>query len=132
MVGSNKQLKTAEIFKQIDLLDHSGRGYIQGFPGFSERTQVCCFDKCIILFYSLTVWAFGGQMLGILGSSGQTLDFSGQYLFWTVVIGGLPTVLNLVLANIVRAQGKAKISGIGMSLGGVLNIILDPIFIFTL
>ncbi len=86
----------------------------------------------VILFYSLAVWIFGGQMLGILGSSGQTLNFAGQYLFWTVVIGGLPTVLNLVLANIVRAQGKAKIASIGMSVGGILNIILDPIFIFTL
>ena len=86
----------------------------------------------VILFYSLAVWAFGRQMLGILGSSGQTLDFARQYLFWTVVIGGLPTVLNLVLANIVRAQGKAKIASIGMSVGGILNISLDPIFTFTL
>lgn len=85
----------------------------------------------LILFYSLAVWAFGGQMLGILGSSTQTLGFARQYLFWTVVIGGLPTVLNLVLANIVRAQGKAKIASIGMSVGGILNIILDPIFIFS-
>ena len=86
----------------------------------------------VILFYSLAVWAFGGLMLGILGSSGQTLDYARQYLFWTVVIGGLPTVLNLVLANIVRAQGKAKTASMGMSVGGVLNIILDPIFIFAL
>lgn len=78
----------------------------------------------VILFYSLAVWIIGGQMLSFLGSSGQTLDFAGQYLFWTVVIGGLPTVLNLVLANIVRAQGKAKITSIGMSVGGILNIIL--------
>ena len=86
----------------------------------------------VILFYSLAVWSFGGQMLGILGSAGQTLFFARQYLFWTVVIGGLPTVLNLVLANIVRAQGKAKIASIGMSAGGILNILLDPVFIFGL
>ena len=48
------------------------------------------------------------------------------------MIGGLPTVLSLALASIVRGQGKAKIASIGMSVGGVLNIILDPIFIFTL
>ena len=64
--------------------------------------------------------------------SARSLDFARQYLFWTVVIGDLPTVLNLVLANIVRAQGKAKIASIGMSVGWILNIILDPIFIFTL
>ena len=86
----------------------------------------------VILVYSLAVWIFGEGLLGILGSSGQTLAFAKAYLFWTVVVGGLPTVLNMVLANIVRAQGKAKIASIGMSVGGILNIIMDPIFIFTL
>lgn len=86
----------------------------------------------VIMVYSLAVWVFGEGLLGILGSSGQTLAFAKEYLFWTVVVGGLPTVLNMVLANIIRAQGKAKITSIGMSVGGILNIIMDPIFIFTL
>ena len=47
----------------------------------------------VILFYSLAVWIFGGGMLRVLGSGGQTLDFARKYLVWTVVIGGLPTVL---------------------------------------
>ncbi len=85
----------------------------------------------VVLFYSLTVWIFGEGLLGVLGSSGQTLDFAREYLFWTVVIGGLPAVLNMVLANIIRAQGKAKIASIGMSVGGILNIVMDPIFIFA-
>lgn len=86
----------------------------------------------VIMVYSLAVWVFGEGLLGILGSSGQTLAFAKEYLFWTVVVGGLPTVLNMVLANIIRAQGKAKITSIGMSVGGILNIIMDSIFIFTL
>ena len=49
MIASDKKLETAKIFEQINLLDHSGRGYIQGFPGFAERTQVCCFYKRIQL-----------------------------------------------------------------------------------
>ena len=35
--------------QQIDLLDHGGRGYIEGFPGFAKRAQICCFDKGIQL-----------------------------------------------------------------------------------
>ena len=85
-----------------------------------------------VLFYSAAVGVFGDEMLAVLGSGGQTLAFAEQYLFWTVVAGGLPTVLNLVLANIVRAQGRAKEAGIGMSIGGILNILLDPILIFGL
>ena len=86
----------------------------------------------VTLLYSLLVGVLGRTMLQALGSEGATLDFAVQYLRWTVVFGGLPTVLNMVLANIVRAQGKAKIASSGMSIGGVLNIILDPIFIFAL
>ena len=36
----------------------------------------------------------------------------------------------MVLANIVRAQGDARISSIGMSIGGVLNMVMDLVFIF--
>lgn len=60
------------------------------------------------------------------------MPYAQDYLFWTVVIGGLPTVLNMVLANIVRTQGDARISSIGMSIGGVLNMVMDPVFIFLM
>ncbi len=49
VVGPDKQLKTAEIFEQIHLLDHSGRGYIQGFSGFAKGTKVGCFNISIRL-----------------------------------------------------------------------------------
>ncbi len=86
----------------------------------------------VSILYGIFVGLFGRPILTLLGSDGATLEYALQYLNWTVVIGALPTVLNMVLANIVRAQGKAKIASVGMSIGGVLNILLDPIFIFTL
>lgn len=49
-----------------------------------------------------------------------------------MIVGGLPTVLNLVLANLIRAQGEVRTASIGMSLGGILNVFLDPVFIFLL
>lgn len=84
------------------------------------------------LFYSLICLAFGNAFLHALGTDSITQGYASDYLFWTVVIGGLPTVLNLVLANIIRSQGEAKTASIGMSLGGFLNIVLDPVFIFVL
>ena len=59
-----------------------------------------------------------------------TFSFSARYLLWVFVIGGLPTVAGLILGHLVRAVGKTKEAGIGLSLGGIMNIILDPIFIF--
>ena len=59
-----------------------------------------------------------------------TFSFSARYLLWVFVIGGIPTVAGLILGHLVRAVGKTKEAGIGLSLGGIMNIILDPIFIF--
>ena len=85
----------------------------------------------ITLIYSLVCMLFGDVMLNTIGVDAGTFDYAKDYIFWTVIIGGIPTVLNLVLANLIRAQGEARIASIGMSLGGVLNLLLDPIFIFT-
>ncbi len=84
------------------------------------------------LFYSLIIFGLGTQALTVLGTGGETLAFAEQYLFWTVVAGGIPMVLNQVLASIVRAQGRARTASIGMSVGGILNVALDPLFIFGL
>ena len=38
---------------------------------------------------------------------------------------------SFVLNNILRSEGKAKFSMIGLSIGGLLNIGLDPLFIYA-
>lgn len=86
----------------------------------------------VALVYSLFCLLFDGTLLNALGTDSGTFGYAKDYLFWTVVVGGLPTVLDLVLANIIRAQGEAKTAGFGMTLGGILNVLLDPIFIFLL
>lgn len=86
----------------------------------------------ITLFYSICCVLFDGKMLSMLGTDAGSFGYAQNYLFWTVVIGGVPTVLNLVLAGIIRAEGEARVSSIGMSLGGILNVIMDPIFIFVM
>ena len=52
-------------------------------------------------------------------------------MFWVVVIGALPTVFSATLAHLIRATGKATQASIGITIGAVTNIILDPIFIFV-
>ena len=86
----------------------------------------------VALIYSLFCLLFDSILLSTLGTDSGTFGYAKDYLFWTVVVGGLPTVLDLVLANIIRAQGEAKTAGFGMTLGGILNVLLDPIFIFLL
>lgn len=84
----------------------------------------------VTLLFSAVVVCTRKHLLVLLGADEATFAFSYDYLFWVVVIGGVPTVLNMLLAHLVRAVGESKQASIGMSLGGILNIILDPVFMF--
>ena len=75
---------------------------------------------------------FMEPLLGLLGAGENTYRFARQYASCVIVIGGIPTVLSNVLANLIRSIGRSKEAGTGIVLGGVLNIILDPLFMFVL
>ncbi len=83
---------------------------------------------CSVLF-SLIFLIFRTPILGILGCTAETEAVTWEYIQWTVVCGAVPAILNVVLANLVRAEGYALHASIGSMSGCVLNIILDPFFI---
>jgi len=69
-------------------------------------------------------------ILNLFGADVNTLELAkdyGQY----IVIGYAFTILNMITNNLLRSEGSAKYSMIGMAIGSILNIILDPIFIFV-
>ena len=67
-------------------------------------------------------------LLQIIGSSENTIGFARDYLTY-LAMGGVPVVLSNALANLVRGEGGAKVAMIGMILGTVTNIVLDPVMI---
>lgn len=83
----------------------------------------------VALCYGIAIYLFRPALLPAFGANEETYEFCSQYLFWTVCIGAVPTVLSAELAHLVRAEGFPKDASIGMTIGAVLNIILDPIFI---
>lgn len=84
----------------------------------------------VALTYGLLIFIFRDRLLTLLGADDFTRDYCFDYVVWTVTIGAVPTVTNSLLALLVRAEGMSKQAGFGVSLGAVLNIIFDPIFIF--
>ncbi len=50
------------------------------------------------LVYSAVIFLSGRGLLGILGTDAGTMGYALDYLRWTVVAGGLSTVLNMVMA----------------------------------
>ena len=71
-------------------------------------------------------------ILRAMGASNDTLGPAKAYLVWVLLVGGIPTEASLLLAHMLRGEGRTAEAGTGMMLGGVLNMILDPIFIFGL
>lgn len=84
------------------------------------------------LAFSVVCLIFMNPLLRLLGASDKTIGFARQYLLFVVVIGGLPTVLSNTMSSMVRNIGYSKEAGFGLGMGGILNVILDPLFMFVI
>lgn len=83
---------------------------------------------CSILF-SVMCTVFRRPLLTLLGADNVTVEPTMQYLFWTAILGAPPAILNVILGNLVRAEGNSLHASIGTMSGCLLNMILDPVFI---
>ncbi|MBR3705117.1 MAG: MATE family efflux transporter [Oscillospiraceae bacterium] len=81
------------------------------------------------VLFSVLVSLFFAPLLGLLGADSVTYQATADYMFWTVCLGAVPSILNVVMAYLLRAEGAALYASIGTMSGCMLNIILDPIFI---
>lgn len=86
----------------------------------------------ISALFALVMGLFMSPILELLGAGDNTYDYARQYAFCVIVAGGIPTVLSNVLSNLLRSIGRSTAAGFGIVLGGVLNIALDPLFMFVL
>ena len=84
------------------------------------------------LLFSLLCLAFMDPLLYLLGASENTIGYARQYLIPVVIIGALPTLLANTMSTMLRNVGYSKEAGFGVSLGGLLNVGLDPLFMFVL
>ena len=98
----------------------------------ARRTSAFCIwtSAAVALIYGVGIFALRRTVLPAVGADGDTYGFCESYLFWTLTVGAVPTVLNAALAHLVRAEGFSGQASFGVALGGGLNIILDPVFIF--
>lgn len=100
-----------------------------------DARRVCAFSVYgaigIGLAYSLLIGLLLDPILRLLGASDATIGFARQYVWLVVIIGDVPVILSMVCAHLLRNVGYSKQASIGLSAGGILNIILDPIFMFV-
>lgn len=84
---------------------------------------------CVGLVYGIVLYLLRDTVLPLIGANADTAGYCMQYILWTISVGAVPTVLNATFAHLVRAEGYSRQASIGMALGGVLNMVLDPLFI---
>ena len=90
------------------------------------------FGAVILLFgqiFRLPLLSLLGARIGLV--TARTVSYASDYL--VLILCGAPFMcMSCVLNNQLRFQGNAFFSMIGLVSGAVLNVVLDPVFIFGL
>lgn len=83
----------------------------------------------IIMLALCALWK--EPLLRLFGASDQTIEMAIEY--FTIVLCFFPAFMLMNMMNaVIRADGSPAVSMASMSIGAILNIILDPVFIFVL
>ncbi len=99
----------------------------------AERIMGNCFSLLIIFSVVLTVvfYIFAPNMLMFFGASEATLPYAVDYAR-IYILGSVFVLMVLGMNPFITTQGFAKVSMLTTMIGAIINIILDPIFIFAL
>ena len=98
-----------------------------------RRLSVFCFLGSVLVgvIIAALLLLTSNTMLKLLGANQDTLPFASGYYFW--IAAGAPFIIfSLVPTNLLRTEGWATAAMIGSVTGSIVNMILDPVFIFTL
>lgn len=84
---------------------------------------------CVGTLIAILGMVFLSPLMNILGATETILPYAASYAKY-IFIGAPFICTSFVLNNILRAQGNAIFSMVGIGIGGLLNLVLDPLFIF--
>lgn len=97
----------------------------------AEKTLGNCFSLLIIISLVLTaaLQLWGRPLLLAFGASSNTIEAAIDYL-GIYSLGTLAVQISLGMNAFISAQGFTKISMLSVMIGAIINIALDPVFIF--
>ncbi len=84
----------------------------------------------ISLVLTVLLVAFNRPLLLLFGASDNTIDYASSYMT-IYALGTVFVELTLGLNAFITAEGKTVVSMVVVTAGAILNIILDPLFIFV-
>lgn len=115
---------SAYISRSMGEGNHKKVKKISAFSIFSSIVSGAVLLGLIMLFIK--------PLISALGATNDAVYSYGYDYLKYIAIGGPMIVTSITASNLVRGEGAAKESMIGMMIGTVTNIILDPIMILTL
>ena len=98
----------------------------------AKNTSSFCFWSgfSIGVVAMVLIWVFSEPICRIIGASDDTLNYTLQYV--NIVSLGVPfLIVGNSFSNIIRAEGMPKTAMLGMIIGNMMNIVLDPIMILV-
>lgn len=99
----------------------------------AKRLSAVCFYASLALglVIAAAMLLLKNPILTLLGADAETWQHAGAYYTW-LAVGAPFVVVSFTPANLLRTEGFATASMVGNMIGAVVNIILDPVFIFAL
>ena len=99
----------------------------------ARHTLTVGFELTIInsLLVTAAGMAFLTAIVRGLGAQSNTFEYTRQYV-QVILLGSIFTMGNYTFGQLLRSEGSVRYSVAGMIIGTVVNIILDPVFIFAL
>lgn len=119
------------------MLGMGSGGYISRLLGQKQNDKAnkvasSAFFTAAILGLAITLFGtlFMDTLMRALGATETILPYAEDYA--RVILLGAPFMCtSFVMNNDLRAEGQAVLAMLGIGFGGLLNMVLDPVFIFT-
>lgn len=144
MLGDANQLAAANVALPIfvmlmgiaSIIGTGAASYISrslGSKNYEEANKTSTISAVLLFFISIVVTILGvifcKSIVNALGTNEETYRYTYQYVV-IMFIGAIAVIGNFAFSQLLRAEGNAVKSMMGMLIGTVVNIVLDPIFIF--
>lgn len=104
--------------------------------GADDKKNACKYASSAVFcafIFGLALLIYGtldiDRLMSIFGADKDVLPYAKDYGLY-ILFGAPIMCCSFVFNNVLRAEGKARFAMVGLTVGGILNIILDPILIF--
>ena len=143
-IGTSASAAVGVVFAVMSLIQALGGGFGMGAGSIISRKlgekkddEASLYASCAFfgaLSFGAAILIIGlvflEPLMRLLGATDTMLPYAKDYARYIFIAAPI-MCSSFVLNNVMRSQGKAVMAMVGMSLGGVLNMALDPLLIFT-